>query len=295
MVQARFPVVALAILLLLGAVGVEAQEIVLTDGSRLAGTVEKYENGFAYIRLFKEHGGTVLTTMPESAVDKAATEQAQVATTTPAVETEEAQTGPFKLPHNDLSRHGPAMAAVAAEEKERRVEAIDSGAAAGRLYKNGERVSSIPTQRQIEVLADLREQPQARPDMDPAVLVGGLRFYELRLQTLASGFARIGEAWEDMWRHCTPITYVGGREISARPPSASYREAVMKSFAHRTATNGVSDKWSISCVRQDSDFVARGRQVVEAYDLVFKAYADFAENTEQTSRVVARALPTSPH
>ncbi len=298
MLLARIGVLALALLLFSGSSSVAAQEVVLTDGSRLTGTVERYEDGFAYIRLFIEGGKSVLTTMPESAIDKIATQQAQAAAAA-AIETRETQAGPFKLPHNDLSqRRGPGIAAVAAEEKERRAEAVDSGAATGRLFRNGEQATTIPTGRQIEALADLREQPKVQPGMDVAASVAGLRFYEARLDTLAAAFAGLGDEWEEMWRHCTPVTYVGGGETSASPseasrPDTSYGEAVMKTFRRATETTRAGDKWSISCMRRDSDYVARGKQVVEAYDLVFEAYADFAENTGQSAEAVARALPTN--
>lgn len=298
MLQARFGALALAVVLLAGALGAAAQEVVLTNGSRLPGTVERYEGGFAYIRLVTESGRTVLSTVPESAVDKAATQLAQT-TTFAAVDPPEVQTGPFKLPHNDLSRRGPGIAAVAAEEKERRAEAMDSGAATGRLFKNGQSTTSIPSGRQIAEIADLTEQPSAQPDMNDSARIAGLRFYETRLETLAAAFASLGDEWEDMWQHCTPVTYVGGRESAAAPskttlPDISYHEAVMNTFRRTSATTRRDGNWSISCVRKDSDFVARGRQVVEAYELVFSAYADFAENTGQSSRAVARALPSKP-
>jgi hypothetical protein len=292
-VQARIGPLALVLLALSGA---SAQEIVLTNGSRLEGTVERYENGFAYIRLVKEGGKTVLTTMPESAVDKAATEQAQ-ATSPSTVETPQAQTGPFKLPHNDSSLRGPAIADVAAEEKERRAEAMDSGAATGRLFRNGQGTTSIPTARQIAEVADLTQQPKAQPDVDVTTRVAGLRFYETRLETLSSAFVRLGDEWEEMWRHCTPVNYVGGGGAASPSdssrPKMSFHEAVMSTF-RRTSPTRVDGNWNIACVRKDSDFVARGRQVVEAYELVFTAYADFAEDSGQSAQAVARALPTKP-
>ena len=298
MVQARFRVLALATLLLSGAMSAAAQEVVLTDGSRLAGEVERYEDGFAYIRLFIDRGKTVLTTMPESDVDKAATEQAQ-ATKAAVVATQEPQTtAPFKLPHNDLSQRGPGMAAVAAEEKERRAKAMDSGAATGRVFKNGQGATSIPSDRQIEELADLREQPRALPDMDADARIAGLRFYEARLETLHSAFGRLNSEWEEMWRHCTPVTYKDGQQASSNAsndsrPFTSYREAVMNTFRRKSTSTRMDDKWSIACVRKDSDYVARGKHVVEAYDSVFDAYADFAQNTGLSAQAVARALPAS--
>jgi hypothetical protein len=297
MVQARIGVGALALLLLAGVSSAAAQEIVLTNGTRLAGVVERYEGGFAYIRLFKESGKTVLTTMPESAVDKAATERAQ-ATGRVAAEPREAPAGPFKLPHNDLSRTQPGIAAVAAAEKERRTEALDSGAATGRVFKNGQRAGGILTGRDVELLADLREQPEASPDLDAAQRVAGLRFYEARLDALSSAFSLLGEEWEDMWRHCTPITYVGSarsQEASspASRPDVSYREAVMTSFRRSGRASSMGDHWSVSCMRRDSDYLARGRQIVEAYDVVFTAYAAFADGTGHGPETVTRALPTA--
>ena len=161
--MARVRIAALTLALLAGGIA-GAQEIVLTDGSRLPGIVERYENGFAYIRLFREGRKAVLTTMPESAVDKAATEKAQTETAAvPAARAPESQTGPFKLPHNDLSGvTRPNIAAVAADERERRVEAIDSGAATGRVFKNGQIATGIPSARQIEALAESAGAAQSR-------------------------------------------------------------------------------------------------------------------------------------
>lgn len=299
MVQTRIGVAAL--FLLSGALGAAAQEIVLTNGSRLAGTVERYENGFAYIKLFKESGRTVLTTMPESSIDKVATQQAQ-ASSSAADESSHAPreggTGPFKLPHNDLSRTRPGIADLASEEKERRAQVTSSGAATGRVFRNGERATGIPSDGQVEALADLREQPIAHPEMDAAARVAGMRFYEARLETLTSAFVQLESEWEEMWSHCTPITYVGASRISesssgASRPHESFRAAVVNAFRNAETAARMEDKWSIACVRRDSDFIARGKRVVEVYDVVFDAYADFATNTGQDTRAVARALPAS--
>jgi len=53
------------------------QEVVLKDGSRLHGILQKYEKGLAYILLRDDSGKEKLTTVPESYVDKASTEEAQ--------------------------------------------------------------------------------------------------------------------------------------------------------------------------------------------------------------------------
>lgn len=98
-----------------------------------------------------------------------------------------------------------------------------------------------------------------------------------------------------MWSHCTPVTYVGagGAPKTTSPLEAPYAEIVIASFRRREdAPHRMGDHWSISCLRRDSDFIARGRDVVEAYDTVFNAYADFATHTRQTAQAVARALPT---
>jgi hypothetical protein len=48
-------------------------EIVLKDGTRLPGILKRYENGLAYIILFRDGGRPMLTTLPEDLVDKVAT------------------------------------------------------------------------------------------------------------------------------------------------------------------------------------------------------------------------------
>jgi hypothetical protein len=47
--------------------------VVLKDGTRLPGILKRYENGLAYIILFRDGGKTMLTTLPEVLVDKKAT------------------------------------------------------------------------------------------------------------------------------------------------------------------------------------------------------------------------------
>jgi hypothetical protein len=51
------------------------QEVVLKDGSRLHGILQKYEKGLAYILLRDDSGKEKLTTVPETYVDKASTER----------------------------------------------------------------------------------------------------------------------------------------------------------------------------------------------------------------------------
>jgi tetratricopeptide (TPR) repeat protein len=51
--------------------------IILKDGSRLPGVLQKYENGLAYVLLTRTGKKPMLTTLPEDSVNKEATEQAQ--------------------------------------------------------------------------------------------------------------------------------------------------------------------------------------------------------------------------
>ena len=78
---------AAAIAISIAAQSALAQEVVLKDGKRVRGTVEKYENGLAYVLMHKENGNTMLTTLPESSIDKEATAQAQVANEEPVTST----------------------------------------------------------------------------------------------------------------------------------------------------------------------------------------------------------------
>ncbi len=50
-------------------------EVVLKDGTRLPGILKRYDNGLAYIILLLGNGRTMLTTLPESLVDKEASKK----------------------------------------------------------------------------------------------------------------------------------------------------------------------------------------------------------------------------
>jgi hypothetical protein len=140
-----------------------------------------------------------------------------------------------------------------------------------------------------------------------------MKFYEDRLNTLASAFTSLGDEWQDMWLQCSPVTYdetsqhsgnaygtrsgttagayattTGGAGIYA----GAYQENVYQSYRGTTYKSGTIDRWTPACSSKHGSILARGREIVDAYDAVYTAYKSYAVNTLQVSRMIYRQLPS---
>jgi len=173
-----------------------AQEIVLRDGSRLKGTIKNYENGMAYILLVNDSGRSMLTTLPESAIDKAATEEAQSVTVAEPPTPISQDPVPYIPPSHDPVAERvasdeqeplPSISALASQERGRRRELQASGDAPGRVYTNEDVGSSIPTPDEVVQIASLADAPTVNASNTASstdVKVEGMAYYTDRLNKL---------------------------------------------------------------------------------------------------------------
>ena len=176
MSRARIAAAALLLVLAARLPPAAAQEVVLNNGAVMVGELEKYENGLAYIWLV-EGGERVLTTLPESAIDKAATAEGQQKRRA-APPPRETVDGPIKLPHNDTSGR-PDIAGLANQERGRRQVLRDTGEASGRVFSNDDAAAGeIPTPTQVLALANMRDQPLAEEAVTDEAIAYGLEYYE---------------------------------------------------------------------------------------------------------------------
>jgi len=74
--------------------------------------------------------------------------------------------------------------------------------------------------------------------------------------------------------------------------AGSYQETVLQSYSGTTYTSGTIDRWTPACERKASGILARGRQIIKAYDDVYEGYKSYAMRTQQLTRMAYRQLPT---
>lgn len=133
------------------------QEVLLKDGSRLRGILQKYEKGLAYILVVRD-GSTkpTLTTVPENIVDKPATEGAQKQqreadqarqSNKASQEVGRTRPSPQTLP-DPAVMPGPPVRYTGAGDRWARVFALDPRSPAGTAgLKAGDIITSIDGQR----------------------------------------------------------------------------------------------------------------------------------------------------
>ena len=96
-----------------------------------------------------------------------------------------------------------------------------------------------------------------------------------------------------MWLRCSPVTYKGTSSTAAGPRFSidDYQAAVLKSYRPSREGESRDDLYSAACLRRDSDYLARGRQVLDVHDTVFTAYADYARATGKAAEMQPQQLP----
>jgi hypothetical protein len=115
-----------------------------------------------------------------------------------------------------------------------------------------------------------------------------------------------------MWLQCSPVTYdetsqhsgttyenrqgtTAGAYVSTESAgvyAGRYQENVYGSYQGTTYKTGTIDRWTPACANKHNNILARGREVVDAYDAVYEAYEAYAVRTLQVSKMIYRQLPS---
>ena len=76
------------------------------------------------------------------------------------------------------------------------------------------------------------------------------------------------------------------RSINSFVPRPTEKQCAIGSY-----TSGTINRWTPACTKAENSILARGRQIIQAYDDVYKGYESYAVRTLRVSKMIYRQLP----